>query len=116
MKQAEVNDKLRCEISLLSNFQPIQDPLGWEVGKHGIEIEFHGPQGKPDENETYRGTYLPHVAPEQGWDQVAAMESLLQKAGYKGGLQSVKDRFKMIRTYESIKFGMDFNEYKAFKE
>ncbi len=34
--------KLSCEISLLSNFEPIDDPLGWEVGKHGIEIEFKG--------------------------------------------------------------------------
>ena len=33
---------LRCEISILSNFENIQEPLDWEVGKHGIEIEFVG--------------------------------------------------------------------------
>ncbi len=31
---------LTCEVSLLSHFEEINDPLDWEVGKHGIEIEF----------------------------------------------------------------------------
>ena len=31
---------LKVEISLLSCFEPITDPTDWEVGKHGIEIEF----------------------------------------------------------------------------
>jgi len=48
---------LRCEISLLSSFEKIDDPLDWEVGKHGIEIEFK-------DGKTYRGTFLPNVAPE----------------------------------------------------
>ena len=41
------------------DFEVIEDPYDWEVGKHGIEIEFC------DEDEiVYRGTYLPHVAAE----------------------------------------------------
>ena len=36
--------KLRCEISLLSNFEVINDPLDFlPDGTHGIEIEFQGP-------------------------------------------------------------------------
>ena len=31
---------LRCEISILSNFEVIEHPLDWQVGTHGIEIEF----------------------------------------------------------------------------
>ena len=50
---------LKVEISLLSNFEPINDPTDWEVGKHGIEIEFKDGGGRE-----YRGTFLPNVAPE----------------------------------------------------
>ena len=39
----ELNDSLRVEISLLSQFEKLEDPLDWEVGKHGIEVEFNGP-------------------------------------------------------------------------
>ena len=35
---------LRVEISLLNTFEKIEDPLDWEVGKHGIEIEFKDPE------------------------------------------------------------------------
>ena len=72
---------LRAEISVLSNFTPIQDPLGWEVGKHGIEIEFKDGSS----SKVYRGTFLPNVAPEQGWDQITTLEHLVHKAGWKGG-------------------------------
>ena len=34
---------LRVEISLLHSFEKIEDPLNWEVGQHGIEIEFKDP-------------------------------------------------------------------------
>ncbi|TNV75584.1 hypothetical protein FGO68_gene11976 [Halteria grandinella] len=91
---------LTCEVSILSQFEQIAHPLDWEVGKHGIEIEFSG----EDDGETYRGTYLPQVAKEQGWDQRSTLESLLKKAGYYGGdLESVSGRFKMVRRQASIK-------------
>lgn len=32
--------KLQCCVSLLTDFEKIEDPLDWEVGKHGIEIDF----------------------------------------------------------------------------
>ena len=86
---------LRAEISVLSSFTPIEDPLGWEVGKHGIEVEFKDGSS----NKVYRGTFLPNVASEQGWDQVTTLEHLVAKAGWKGGFQAVKDKFILIRTY-----------------
>ena len=87
--------KLRVEISLLSDFEPIANPEDWIVGTHGIEIEFE--DGKT--NETYSGTFLPDVAPEQGWDVKATLEALVQKAGYNHGYDSVKDKFKTVRRY-----------------
>ena len=31
---------LSCEVSLLSHFENIEDIYDWEVGTHGVEIEF----------------------------------------------------------------------------
>ena len=59
---------MKIGLSLLVNFQPIQNPLGWEVGKHGIQIYFEV-NGKK-----YSSTFLPEVAAEQGWDQNETME------------------------------------------
>ena len=64
----ELNDSLRVEISLLSQFEKLEDPLDWEVGKHGIEVEFNGPIDSQETGKVFRGTYLPNVAPEQNWD------------------------------------------------
>lgn len=111
MTKADLNEQLRCEVSLLHTFESIEDPLGWEVGAHGIEIEFKGPAGSPMQERVFRGTYLPHVASEQGWTQIQAIESLLLKAGYKGGYASVQDRFVKTRRYQSVKFGMEYAEY-----
>jgi AMME syndrome candidate gene 1 protein len=57
---------LRVEISLLEKFEKIENPLDWKVGTHGIEIEFKDPK---KESKIYRGTFLPNVAPEQGWTE-----------------------------------------------
>ena len=64
IEMQEINDSLRVEISLLSNFEYMQDPLDWEVGTHGIRIEFTGPAGSPDAETVFSSTYLPHIAPE----------------------------------------------------
>mmetsp|Transcript_53085 Transcript_53085/g.72701 ORF Transcript_53085/g.72701 Transcript_53085/m.72701 type:complete len:162 (+) Transcript_53085:56-541(+) len=85
---------LRAEVSLLTNFEEIQDPLDWEVGKHGIEIDFKDAAGRD-----YGGTFLPNVAPEQGWNQTETLEYLCRKAGYRGGFESVKDKFTKIKRY-----------------
>lgn len=96
---------LTASVSFLSDFEEIDGPLDWDVGKHGIEIEF------VVDDRTYRGTYLPHVASEQGWDQTEALNSLLRKAGYKGTLDDVIDKFSLIRRYQSFKFKLDYSDY-----
>jgi AMMECR1 domain-containing protein len=50
--------ELSVGVSLLVNFTKISDPLAWEVGKHGIEIDFNA------DGEMYSGTFLPEVASE----------------------------------------------------
>ena len=92
-------------LSLLVNFQPIDEPLNWEVGKHGIEIDFTDDKGRE-----YGSTFLPEVAQEQGWDQVTTLEYLVNKAGWNKGFKSIKHKIK-ARTYESIKYKMTYNQY-----
>ena len=55
VKRKEV-ESLSVGLSLLVNFQPVQDPLDWVVGKHGIEIDF------TVNGREYGSTFLPEVA------------------------------------------------------
>ena len=49
------NSNVRAGVTILSKFEKGKDPYDWEIGTHGIIIEFN-------ENEKdYRGTYLPNV-------------------------------------------------------
>ncbi|KAM9846983.1 nuclear protein AMMECR1 isoform 1-T1 [Aulostomus maculatus] len=70
--------RLFCSVSLLTNFEDVGDYLDWEVGVHGIRIEFFNEKGSKR-----TATYLPEVAKEQGWDHIQTIDSLLRKGGYK---------------------------------
>ncbi|XP_048460856.1 AMME syndrome candidate gene 1 protein homolog isoform X1 [Rhincodon typus] len=70
--------RLFCSVSLLTNFEDVGDYLDWEVGVHGIRIEFINEKGSKR-----TATYLPEVAKEQGWDHIQTIDSLLRKGGYK---------------------------------
>ena len=101
---------LNVGISLLVNFQDRKDIYDWEVGKNGIEIEFK------DDNERYhRGTFLPEVATEQGWDKETTLRYLVQKARYFGELKDIENKIK-LKSYESIKIHMTYDEYLKYKE
>jgi uncharacterized protein (TIGR00296 family) len=87
---------LQCGVSLLSPFFPIKDPLDFEIGTHGLQIEFAA-NGK-----AHRGTYLPEVAAEQGWDHEQTLASLVLKAGFKGRAEDVMGAIHAQR-YETSK-------------
>jgi AMMECR1 domain-containing protein len=53
--------RLHVSVSILRHFEPAADWLDWEVGRHGIRIEFTNDHGN-----RRTATYLPEVAPEQG--------------------------------------------------
>lgn len=53
--------KLSVSVSILTQFEDATDYLDWEVGTHGIRIEFYNEKGNKR-----TATYLPEVAPEQG--------------------------------------------------
>lgn len=102
---AEEVPNLRVAVSLLVHYEPCNDAYDWTVGVHGILIKFMV------RSRDYSATYLPEVAKEQGWDQAAAIASLVQKAGYKGSLP--KELIKTIHCtrYQSSKHKVDYQEF-----
>ena len=72
---------LNCEVSLLIKFEKVENVMDWEVGTHGIDIEFEDNKGN-----SFSSTFLPEVASDEGWDQRTTLKYLVQKAGYMGTL------------------------------
>ncbi|CBH18430.1 uncharacterized protein, PH0010 family/AmmeMemoRadiSam system protein A, putative [Trypanosoma equiperdum] len=62
---------LSCSVCLLHSFEKAHRWDDWEIGVHGIRIRY----------KNYSATYLPSVMPEQRWDHIQAIRSLMRKAG-----------------------------------
>lgn len=98
--------RLSVSVSILHQFESAKDFLDWTVGMHGIRIEFHNEKGNKKTS-----TYLPEVAPEQNWDQLETIDSLLRKAGYKGPISHDVRRSLRITRYKSHKLSVTYQEY-----
>ena len=96
---------LRVAVSLLVQYEPCCDTTDWEVGVHGIMIHFQV------DGQAYSGTYLPEVAKEQGWTISQTITSLIQKAGYRGTIDSDMVRKIQCTRYQSSKRRVTFEEY-----
>jgi AmmeMemoRadiSam system protein A len=81
------------EISVLTPPQPVQGPEDILIGKHGIILS----------SGWNRATFLPQVAPEQGWDRETTLRHLARKAGLADDAWKKAD----YRVYEAIVFGED---------
>ncbi len=68
-------DGLSVEVSALTPFEPLDDPLSVEVGKHGLLVE----------KGIYRGVLLPQVATEQGWSAKEFLSQVCVKASLPPG-------------------------------
>ena len=53
--------RLSVSVSILRQFEEARDYRDWDIGTHGIRIEFYNERGAKR-----TATYLPEVAPEQG--------------------------------------------------
>uniref|UniRef100_A0AAY4DJX2 AMMECR1 domain-containing protein n=1 Tax=Denticeps clupeoides TaxID=299321 RepID=A0AAY4DJX2_9TELE len=103
--------RLLCSVSLLTNFEDVGDYLDWEIGAHGIRIEFFNEKGSKR-----TATYLPEVAKEKGWDHIQTMDSLLRKGGYKAPITNdFRNTIKLTR-YRSEKMTMSYAEYIAHRQ
>lgn len=100
--------RLHCSVSILTKFEEAKDYLDWQIGRHGIRIEFMNERGH-----RRTATYLPEVASEQGWDQIQTIDSLLKKGGHRGLItQELRESIKLTR-YQSEKVTVSYAEYVA---
>lgn len=103
--------RLTVSVSILQNFEEAQGHLDWQLGVHGIRIEFLTERGLKR-----TATYLPQVATEQGWDQVQTIDSLLRKGGYRAVItQELRKSIKLTR-YRSQEIQMHYKEYREHLE
>ncbi|CAH0382409.1 unnamed protein product [Bemisia tabaci] len=103
---ADEFSRLHVSVSILRHFEDGSDYTDWEVGVHGIRIEFPNEKGHKR-----TATYLPEVASEQGWDHIQTIDSLLRKGGFKGMVTpEVRQNIKLTR-YQSEKVTASYQDY-----
>ncbi|UKJ89551.2 hypothetical protein MACJ_002802 [Theileria orientalis] len=101
-------EKLVCKLSLLHSYELCKNYLDWEVGKHGVLLEFEvNGQG-------YSATYLPEVALEHNMTKEVAIEQLIRKSGYRGRVTDSLLSSLQVTRYQSKKVKMDYGEYKKY--
>lgn len=71
--------QLTCRLSILYQFETCEHVHDWQVGMHGVLINFADQTGRQ-----YSATYLPEVAREHGMSCEVAIRELVAKAGYAG--------------------------------
>lgn len=100
---------LQVTVSLLTDFETAPSYLDWEIGTHGIIIEF-----TDNHNVKRSATYLPEVPKQEGWTKVETINSLIKKAGYSGNVtDALRRRLKLTR-YKSSLFTLHYTEYVAY--
>ncbi|DAZ98198.1 TPA: hypothetical protein N0F65_005330 [Lagenidium giganteum] len=103
--------RLHCSVSLLIDYEDAEHYEDWEIGVHGIIIEFEDASG----NE-YSATYLPDVASQQGWNHLETVTSLIRKAGFRRSVTSSMLKAVKVTRYRSSKHKLTYQEYLAHKQ
>jgi len=84
---------LTCRLSILHEFEPCSHAFDWQVGVHGILLNFSDLRGRK-----YSATYLPEVAREHGMTREVAIRELVAKSGYTGPCdKAILDRMEVVR-------------------
>ena len=103
-------EELSVGISLLVDFEPASHVYDWNVGEHGIWIEFQL-YGR-----TCTSTFLPEVASEQEWNHQETIDNLLRKGGFKGKInESIRQGIQVTR-YKSSKVECHYNDYAKIRD
>jgi uncharacterized protein (TIGR00296 family) len=105
-------EQLQCGVSALIQFEKRDDLYDWEIGIHGIQIEFDDHLAKCRR----RATYLPEVCADQGWSHAQCIESLYRKAGYKGSINEFLLQSTSISRYQSAKVYLEYHAYQSMRD
>ncbi|CAE7210383.1 hypothetical protein CFE70_009297 [Pyrenophora teres f. teres 0-1] len=101
---------LEVAVTLLTNFESVEDPMDWEIGTHGLRISF------TDKGRRYGSTYLPDVALEQGWNKEEALVSLMRKAGWGGRKADWKKVGVKVVRYQGKKVALGWGEWRSWRD
>ncbi|ORX69046.1 AMME syndrome candidate gene 1 protein [Linderina pennispora] len=103
--------QLSCSVSLLTDFEEADDYLDWEIGKHGVWVEFRMPNGRRQ-----TATFLPEIAEEQGWSKEKTVDQLLRKGGYEWTItREMRESVKLTR-YQSKKAKLLYTDYIGMRQ
>ena len=80
-------------VSLLHGHELASGPEAWDVGVHGITVDFDADAGAA----SFRATFLPYVAAEQKWSKTETLRRLVRKAGFAGALELVLASMRVTR-------------------
>ena len=106
IKENELS-QLSCTVSLLHSFEQATNWQDWEIGTHGLVIQF----SDPNTHEQRSATYLPEIAQAEGWTKLYTINSLINKAGYHGQVtQRLRDSLNLTK-YQSSMYVMTHKEY-----
>jgi len=107
LKSRDIGSDLACGVSVLHSFEPARTAFDWRIGVHGIKIDFTVAKKRMS------ATYLPHVAPEQGWNIRETLESLVRKAGFDGEVDDALLQSIRCERYQAAKIEASHDEWKA---
>eukprot|EP00919_Chromeraceae_sp_WS-2016_P075775 GHVR01179190.1.p1 GENE.GHVR01179190.1~~GHVR01179190.1.p1 ORF type:complete len:218 (+),score=29.27 GHVR01179190.1:51-656(+) len=99
--------KLKCDVSILHSFEKCDEAHDWDIGVHGVILEFTHPHTQ----ERYMSTYLPHIVKELFGTQIATLESLALKAGYKGKYDHNIIKLSNVTRYKSSVASLTYKEW-----
>mmetsp|Transcript_37319 Transcript_37319/g.96490 ORF Transcript_37319/g.96490 Transcript_37319/m.96490 type:complete len:193 (-) Transcript_37319:2735-3313(-) len=99
---------LQVSVSLLTDFEDVDDPFNWELDTHGVTIHFQC------DDKSYSATYLPGVAVDAGWTKQETLDSLIRKSGYRGA--RIKWANLSVTRYKSSKATLNYEEYLKLRE
>lgn len=110
-------------VSLLTGFEECSDYLDWDIGTHGIYIDFPSPNDAgitrrfmSSSRATLTATYLPDVAKSQRWTKVETIDSAIRKAGYHGTITEDFRKSIHVRRYQSEKLSARYADWKSARE
>jgi len=97
---------LQVSVSILCQFEDGLDWTDWDLGTHGIRIEWYSERGNRK-----TATFLPEVPLSQGWDKTQTIDSLLRKGGFKGVVTpDVRRSIRLVR-YQSEMITVTYQDY-----
>lgn len=100
-------ESLECGVTILKDFEPVNDPFDWQVGTHGVKASFGGSSS---------ATFLPSVAVEQGWDKLTTLLQLALKAGVSAqSFEDIEDEIKLVR-YKGESSNITYKEYREIEK